>query len=177
LLLGHTSDLGGVGSGSGEGEVVSSELSVELEESLDNELFDLASLFERVARGESESSEGSSGSATGGLDVFAGGVNLSGGDLGAVHIGRVNGIGLVATVAAFNNGVHDILEHSPGFFISSDESTGLDHGMSGVIDTGLDAVTEVDSESGLHALVFVIKAGIVSEALSEKRRVVGDIGE
>jgi len=145
VASGHTVGLGSVRSGSSEGVVISLEFTGEVHESSNDEFLNLASLFERVARGESDASEGSTGSASGGADVLAGGVNLSGGKLGDVHVGGVDGVGGVTSVSERDNGIHDLLEHGPGFFITSDETTGLDHGVTLVVHTGLDAVTEVNS--------------------------------
>jgi len=113
VSLGHTSDLLGVRSGSVEGEVFSSEFAFKVAETFDDELLDLTSLLEIVARGESEASERSSGSASGGEDVFAGGVNLSLGELGDIHIGGVLGISSVAVVSGGEDGLHDVSEESP----------------------------------------------------------------
>ena len=113
VLLGHTSHLGFVRARSSEGVVISLKITGEFHKSLNNEGLDVTSLLHGVARGESESTDGSSGSASGGDDVFAGGVNLSIGDLGDIHVGGVDGISSVSSVSGGNNGVHDFLEESP----------------------------------------------------------------
>jgi len=83
-----------------EGVVISLELTIEVLKSLDDESLNLAALFERVARGESESTDGSSGTASSGKDVFAGGVNLGLGDVSGVHVSGVHGVRRVSTVAS-----------------------------------------------------------------------------
>ena len=100
LGFGHTVGLSSVGSGSTEGEVISLELTLHGEKSLDDESLDFTSLVEGVAGGKSESSNGSSGSASSGENVVASGVNLGGRDVGGVHVGRVAGVGRIAVVSS-----------------------------------------------------------------------------
>jgi len=168
VLLGHTVGLGCIGLRSSEGEVISLKFTGEVHESLNDLLLNIASLLERVARGKSESLEGSSGSASGGADVLAGGVNLSGRKFGDVHVGGVNGVSGIASVSERDDGVHDLLEHSPGLFISSNETTGLDHGVTLVVHTGLDAVTEVNSKSGFHILVLGVELRFLAQNVGEE---------
>jgi len=177
VRLGHTSHLGGVRSGASKGVVVSCEITGETLESLNDELLNLSSLFEAVAGGESESSEGSSGSASGGEDVLAGGVNLSVGKFLDVHVGGVYGIGGVTSVSGRDDGIHDVLEESPGLFISGNESAGLDHGVTLVINTGLDAVTEVNSEFGGNSSVLGVELGVGLEDVGEVVVVLSEVGE
>jgi hypothetical protein len=51
------------------------------------------------------------------------------------------GIRSVTTVSSRNNGIHDFLEQSPGFFITGNKTASLDHGVTLVVDTSLDAVS------------------------------------
>jgi len=177
VRLGHTLGLLGVGSGSGKREVLSSEITLEGLESSNDESLNLASLFEVVARGESETLEGSSGSASGSEDVFAGGIDLSAGDLGDVHIGGMLGISSVSSVSEGEDGLHDVGEKSPGLFISGNETTGLDHGVTLVVDTGLNAVTDVDSEGSLQVLVLGVDSGVLLDDISAERFVLGEVGK
>lgn len=78
--------------------VISLELTIEVHKSLDDESFNFTALFERVARGKSESTDGSSGTASSGKDVFTGGVNLGLRDVVGVHVSGVNGVRRVSTV-------------------------------------------------------------------------------
>jgi len=96
-----------------EGEVVTLEFTVHGEEAFNDEALNLTSLFEGVARGKSESSNGSSGSASGGDDVAASGVDLGIGDVRGVHVGRVLGVGRVASVSSLDDLVHDFSEEGP----------------------------------------------------------------
>ena len=92
---------------------ISSEITFEGHKSFNDEGLDITSLLERVARGKSETSDGSSGSASGSENVLAGGVNLSGGDLGDVHVGGVLGISSVSSMSEGEDGLHDVGEESP----------------------------------------------------------------
>ena len=76
-----------------------------------------------------------------------------------------------------NNGVHDFLEQSPGFFISGNKSTGLDHGVTLVIDTSLNAVSNVNTEFSLSILKLSVKRRIFLEDVSQKVVVVLQVGE
>ena len=82
-----------------EGEVLSLKFSSHVEESLNDESLDFTSLIEGVARGKSESSNGSSGSASSGDDVFTGGIDLGVRDVVGVHVRRVRSVGRVSTVS------------------------------------------------------------------------------
>jgi len=177
VLLGHTSLHLVVRARSVERVVLSSELTLEAAKTLDNEGLNLSSLLEAVARRESEASDGSSGSASGGEDVLTGGVDLSVGELADIHVGGVLVVGAVSSVSGGEDGLHDVSKHSPGLFITSDETAGLDHGVTLVINTGLDAVTDVDSKRGLHALVLGVDAGVLLEDISAEGSVLREIGE
>jgi len=66
LSMAHTVGLGSVRSGASEREVISLELSIELHQSLNEAVFNVSSLLERVAGRKSESSDTASSSATSG---------------------------------------------------------------------------------------------------------------
>jgi len=96
-----------------EGVVVTLELTGHVEEALNDESLNFTSLFEGVARGKSESSNGSSSSASGGDDVVASGVDLGAGDAAGVHVGRVIGVGRVASMSGLDDRVEELSEESP----------------------------------------------------------------
>ena len=110
LLLGHAVGLGGVGLGAVEGEVVTLEVALEVEESLDDDSLEFSSLFEGAAWRKSSASDGSASSASGGEDVLASGIDRSGGKVGGVHVSGVLGIGGVAVVSGGDDGVEEFLK-------------------------------------------------------------------
>ena len=58
------------------------------------------------------------------------------------------GVGAESVVAVGDDGVEKLGEELVGFFVTSDETDSLDHGVAGVVNSGLDAVAEVNSELG-----------------------------
>ena len=76
-----------------------------------------------------------------------------------------------------DDGIHDVLEGGPGLFISGNESAGLDHGVTLVINTGLDAVTEVNSEFGGNSSVLGVELGVGLEDVGEEVVVLREVGE
>lgn len=72
--------------------------------------------------------------------------------------------------------VKEFLEHFIGFFVTSDNTTGLNVGMSGVVDTSLNAIDKGDSVLGLSVLQFVIDFGVVLEEISHEVRVFTEVG-
>ena len=177
LGLGHTVGLAGVGSGSVERVVVTLEFTSHVEESLDDESLDLTSLFERVARGKSESSNGSTSSASGGENVLTGGIDLGAGDVVGVHVTGVDGVGRVSTVSGRDDLVHELSEEGPGLFITGNETACSDHGVTLVVNTGLDAVSKVNSELGNSSLESVIDSHVSPESISAEVSVSGEVGE
>ena len=98
-----------------KGEVVSLEVTLEVEESLDDDSLELSSLFERAAWRKSSASDGSASSASSGKDVLAGGIDGSGGKVGGVHVSGVLGIGGIAVVSSGDDGVEEFLAEFRGF--------------------------------------------------------------
>jgi len=86
-------------------------------------------------------------------------------------------VGSISTVSSGHDLVHDVCEKSPGLFISSNETASLNHRMSGVIDTCLDAVAEVNPKLGGLALEFAIDTRVFLENVSQKVVVVLEVGQ
>jgi len=86
-------------------------------------------------------------------------------------------VGSISTVSSGHDLVHDVCEKSPGLFISSNETASLNHRMSGVIDTCLDAVAEVNAKLGGLALELAIDTRVFLENVSQKVVVVLEVGQ
>ena len=129
LFFAHAVWLRSVRLGAVEREVVTFKVTLHSEESLDDEGFDFSSLFEVGDWGELESSDGSSGSASAGKHVFAGGVDLGVGEFGDIKVGGVLGVRGVATVSCRDDGLEKLGEELVGLFISGDKTDSLDHGV------------------------------------------------
>jgi len=177
LFLGHTGGLGSVGTGAVKREVVTLKVALEVKESLDDDSLEFSSLFERAAWRKSSASDGSASSASSGKDVLASRIDGSGGKVGRVHVSRVLGIGSVAVVSSGDDGVEELLEELVGLFITSDGTDSLDHGVTLVINTGLDAVSNVDAELGGLGLKLLEEVGLGTHGVGEEGSVVGKIGK
>jgi len=160
-----------------KGEVVTLKVALEVEESLDDDSLEFSSLFERAAWRKTSSSDRSASSASSGEDVLASRVDRSGGKVGGVHVSGVLGISGVAVVAGGDDGVEEFLEKLVGLFITSNSSDSLDHGVTFVVDAGLDAVTNVDTELGSLVLELLEELGIGTHGVGEERSVVGKVGK
>ena len=87
------------------------------------------------------------------------------------------GVWGVATVTAGDDGVEELAEELVGLLVTSDGADGLDHWVTGVVNTSLDAVAEVDAQLGLLGLELVVEAGVGAHDLGEVGGVVGEVGE
>ena len=191
-MLIFTGWLGSVGLGTVKGEVVTLKVTLEVEESLDDDSLEFSSLFERAAWRKSSASDGSASSASSGEDVLASRVDGSGREVGGVHVGGVLGIGGVAVVAGRDDGVEEFLEKCVlkdvygsksyleklvGLLITSNSADGLDHGVTLVVNAGLDAVANVDTELGGLGLELLVELRLGTHSVGEERSVVGEIGK
>lgn len=103
VLLTHAGRLGCVGAGSVEGVVVTSKISLEFQESLNNEFLNFTALGERVARGELEATDGTASSAAGSQDVLASRINLGIAEVIGVHVSGMSVPWLVTVVSLVND--------------------------------------------------------------------------
>jgi hypothetical protein len=78
------------------------------------------------------------------------------------------GVRCVTTVAGGDDGVHDFLEESPGLFISSDKTASFNHGVTLVINSSLDAVAEVDTESSGSAFKLSVQRRVLLEDVGQE---------
>ena len=85
------------------------------------------------------------------------------------------GIGGVTVVSVGDDWVEELVEKSVRFFVTSDGTDGLDHWVAWIVNTGLDAVTEGNTELGVLGLEFVVKTWVFLHNFSEERRVVGEV--
>jgi len=177
LFFAHAIWLGSVRLGAVKREVVTFKITLQGEESLDDEGFDFSSLFEVGTWGELESSDGSSSSASAGEHVFAGGIDLGVGEFGDIKVGGVDGVLGVATVSCRDDGLEKLGEELVGLFISGDETDSLDHGVTFVVDAGLDAVAEGDTELGLLVLEALVKLGLLLKNVAQEVVVLGEVGK
>ena len=60
------------------------------------------------------------------------------------------------------------LEKGVGLLVTSDGTDSLDHWVTLVINTGLDAVSEFDAQRGRQVLVLIPEAGVLAKGLSEE---------
>merc|ERR1712216_414370 len=126
LLLGHAVGLRGVGARAVEGEVVARHGSGHVQEAGDNHALELATALECACGGEMCATDGAASAAARGeyvlavATVVAGGVNLSGGEVGRVHVRRVLGVGSVTTVTRGDDGIEELLESLVGLFVTGD---------------------------------------------------------
>ena len=93
-----------------------------------------------------------------------------------VHVSWVLGISGIATVTGGDDGIEELAEELVGLFVTGDGANGLDHWVAGIVDTGLDAVAEVNAQLGLLALELVIDAWVGLHDLGEEGGVLGEIG-
>jgi len=177
LFFAHAIWLGSVRLGAVKREVVTFKITLQGEESLDDEGFDFSSLFEVGTWGELESSDGSSSSASAGKHVFAGRIDLGVGEFGDIKVGGVDGVLGVATVSCRDDGLEKLGEELVGLFISGDETDSLDHGVTFVVDAGLDAVAEGDTELGLLVLQVLVKLGLLLKNVAQEVVVLGEVGK
>ena len=87
------------------------------------------------------------------------------------------GIWGVATVTAGDDGVEELAEELVGLLVTSDGTDGLDHWVTGVVNTSLDAVTEVNAQLGLLGLELLVEAWVGLDDLGEEGGVVGKVGK
>jgi hypothetical protein len=173
----HTVRLGGVRARSSKWEVVSLKLTIELFESLDEAVFNVTSLLECVAGRESEASDRSSSSASSGQNVLTSRINFGFAEVSGVHVSGMLGIGSVTSMTSRDNRVHNLLEQSPRFFVTSYETAGLNHRVTLVIDTSLNAMADIDTKLGLSILKLTIERGVLLEDVSEVIGVSTKVGE
>jgi hypothetical protein len=173
--------LGRHGSGHGFGtvqrEVLSLELTFELFQSLNADTLGLTALFERTGRRQRKASHGTSGTTTRGENVFAIRIDFGLRELVHVHAGRMLGIRFVATVALLDDNIEKILESLVGLFVTSDDSAGHDVRMTGVIDAGLDALSESDAIFGGNVFVLLVDLRMITESESAQISVLFQVGE
>jgi len=124
--------------------VFTGELTAEIGKSVDDNFLDSSSLGSAAPWWEGVASDGSSGSASGGKNVF--GVKVVAGELGWVEASLVFVGGFVAVVSGFDDWVKEFLEDFVGLFVASNCANGHDEWMAWVVNTGLDAT--IDGESG-----------------------------
>jgi len=177
FLFGHAVGLGSVGLGTVEREVVTLKVAFHGEETFDDESLEFSSLFEVGDWGELEAFDGSSGSASAGEHVLAGGVDLGVGEFGDIKVGGVDGVLGVATVSGGDDGFEKLGEELVALFISGDETDSLDHGVTFVVDAGLDAVAKGDTELGLLVLEALVKLGLLLKNVGQEVVVLGEVGE
>jgi len=194
LLLGHAVHegfvvadvVGAVGLGALQGKVRTLQLTGQRLETLDNNGLELTTLSEGDGRGELEAGDGTAGSATGGENIAAVavlGIELGlerGGQLGGIHVVGLEGIdGVIAVVAGGGDGVEQSLESDKRVFITGDETDGLDHRVTGVVETGLQALAEGNTKGGLLVLqLFVhLLAFRGLEDVGKVAIVLGEIGQ
>jgi len=156
--------------------VVTSKISFEFQESLNNEFLNFTALGERVAWGELEATDGTASSAAGSQDVLTSRVNLGGAEVIWVHVSGMSVPGLVTVVALVNDMVKERGEGSVRFFIASNDTAGLNMGVTLVVNAGLDALTEVDSQLGRAAGEALVEAGVGLKSVSHEVVVVLQVG-
>jgi len=86
------------------------------------------------------------------------------------------GLRTIAIVTGVNNAVEERGKESPGFLISSDDTAGLDMRVTLVINSGLNAMAEVDSKRGGLILEGLVKAGVSFKRVSHEVGVLRKIG-
>lgn len=159
-----------------EGVVVTSKISLEFQESLNNEFLNFTALGERVARGELEATDGTASSAAGSQDVLASRINLGIAEVIGVHVSGMSVPWLVTVVSLVNDVIKERGEGSVRFFISSNDTAGLNMGVTLVVNAGLDALTEVDSQAGLAAGKTLVEAGVGFKSVSHEVGVILQVG-
>jgi len=177
LFYAHAVWLGSVRLGAVEREVVTFKVALHGEETLDDEGFDFSSFFEVGDWGKLEASDGSSSSASAGEHVFACGVDLGVGKFRDIKVGGVYGVLGVATVSCRDDGLEKLGEELVGLFISGDETDSFDHGVTFVVDAGLDAVAKGDAELGLLVLEALVKLGLLFKNVGQEVVVLGKVGK
>jgi len=159
-----------------EREVVSSKIALELHESLNNEFLNFTALLEGVARGELEATDGTASSAAGGQDVFSSGVHLPLAEVIGVHVSGVGVPRLVTIVAFVNDVVKERGELGVRFLITGNDTAGLNMGVTLVINSCLDAMSEGASQLGLLGGKAFVETGVRLKSISHEVAVVRQVG-
>jgi hypothetical protein len=89
----------------------------------------------------------------------------------------VDGISSVTVVSSGDDGVEEGGKELVRFFITSNGTDGLDHWVTLVINTSLDAVGKLDSESSGLVLVLIPELGVLFQSVGKKRVVLRQIGK
>jgi len=124
--------------------VFTAEVASQVGETVDNDFLDSSSFSSAAPWWESETSNGSAGSASGRENVF--GVKVLAFELSWVEAGLVFISGLVAVVSGFDDWVKEFFEGFVALFVTSNGANSHDEWMAWVIDSGLDNV--IDGETG-----------------------------
>ena len=61
------------------------------------------------------------------------------------------------------------LEKGVGLLVTGNGTDGLDHWVTLVVDTSLDAVSELDAQGGGQVFVLIPETGVLAKGLSEER--------
>ena len=112
LLLGlsHTLWLWGVWAGTSKWEIVTSQITSHVEQTLDNNTLNLTALLESGAWWETSATDGTAGTAAGSKNVLASWVNLSGWQLADIQVSWVLGISSIAVVTVRDDWVEEVLD-------------------------------------------------------------------
>jgi len=124
--------------------VFTAEITAQVGKSVDNDFFNSSSFSSAAPWWETETSNGSAGSASGRENVFS--VKVLAFELSWVEAGLVFVGGFVAVVSGFNDWVKEFFEGFVALFVTSNGANSHDEWMTWVIDTSLDNV--VDGETG-----------------------------
>jgi len=89
----------------------------------------------------------------------------------------VDGVSSVTVVSSGDDGVEEGSKELVGLFITSNGADGLDHWVTLVINTGLDAVGELDSESSGLVLELVPELGVLLHSFGKEGVVLRKIGK
>jgi len=173
LLKRHTLRLRSVGLGTVEWEVVTLEVTLHVQETLDTESLEITTLLEGDEWWKLEALDGAASAHTSGEHILALWINISIRELGEVHVGRLLGIRSIATVTSTDDWIKELLEDLIGLLITGGHTDGLDVRMARVVDTSLDALGKSHTSRSLLVLELVID--LLGEDLSHEVGVLGEV--
>jgi hypothetical protein len=149
-----------------EWEVVSLEVTLHVQETLHTESLEITTLLERNEWRKFEALNRTTSADTSSEHVFALRIDISIGELGKVHIGRLLGIRSIATMTSTDDRIKELLEDLVRLLITSGQTNRLDVRVARVINTSLHTLSEGNTARGFLVLELVID--LLGETLSHE---------
>jgi hypothetical protein len=158
-----------------EWKIVSLKVSIHLEQRLYAKSLEATTLFEADGRRKIESTHATASSYTSGEHILALGIDVSGRELGYVHVCWLRGLCVVIALACNGDWVKKLSEGVIALLITRNQTHSLDVRMARVVYTCLDAISKSGTTLCLLVLELVIHLRILHKELSHKARMLGEV--